>query len=158
MTNGANPKQWGPCLWNFLFISIIGRFPEKTDFQNEEHLMIVKYFKNFIYSFQVVLPCIYCRKSFSFFTRQSPLTDNVMSSRKSLLYWVYCIKDKVNKKLLAQERKNYEEKLQEIDMMLNNKIITQEEYRIKLNILNNLFKTTPSPPFDVVIEQYYNKI
>ncbi len=158
MINGADPKQWGPCLWNFLFISIIGRFPDKIDFQNEEHVMIVKYFKNFIYSFQVVLPCIYCRKSFSFFTRQSPLTDNVMSGKKSLLYWVYTIKDKINKKLISQEQKNYANKRQEIDTLLNNKIITQEEYRIKLNILNNLFKTTPSPSFETVLENYYNKI
>lgn len=158
MINGADPKQWGPCLWNFLFISIIGRFPDKIDFQNEEHVMIVKYFKNFIYSFQVVLPCIYCRKSFSFFTRQSPLTDNVMSGKKSLLYWVYTIKDKINKKLISQEQKNYADKRQEIDTLLNNKIITLQEYKIKLNILNNLFKTTPSPPFETVLENYYNKI
>lgn len=158
MINGADPKQWGPCLWNFLFISIIGRFPDKIDFQNEEHVMIVKYFKNFIYSFQVVLPCIYCRKSFSFFTRQSPLTDNVMSGKKSLLYWVYTIKDKINKKLISQEQKNYADKRQEIDTLLNNKIITLQEYKIKLNILDNLFKTTPSPPFETVLENYYNKI
>lgn len=158
MINGADPKQWGPCLWNFLFISIIGRFPDKIDFQNEEHAMIVKYFKNFIYSFQVVLPCIYCRKSFSFFTRQSPLTDNVMSGKKSLLYWVYTIKDKINKKLISQEQKNYADKRQEIDTLLNNKIITLQEYKIKLNILDNLFKTTPSPPFETVLENYYNKI
>ena len=44
--DGMNTKVWGPHLWNFLFISIAGRYPIKIEKNNQEHKMIKNYFKS----------------------------------------------------------------------------------------------------------------
>lgn len=151
---GADPKQWGPCLWNFIFTSIASRYPNFINESNEEHLMIRQYYRNFLSSFQVILPCIYCRKSFSFFLRQDPLTDNVLSSKKKLLYWVYNLKDKVNKKLIQQEKRQYISDKNRIEKLYKDDMISYDEYIKQNKNVEQSFKTVPSPPFDQVFKKY----
>ncbi len=53
--DGMNTKVWGPHLWNFLFISIAGRYPIKIDKNNQEHKMIKNYFKSLFLFFKINL-------------------------------------------------------------------------------------------------------
>lgn len=153
---GANPKNWGPKLWDTLFISVMGRYPNRIDINNEEHAMIKEYFKRFITDLQVILPCIYCRKSFAFFLKQMPLDDDALSGKKQLMYWLYSLKDLVNKKLLKQENDEYIKVKNDLKQLYKNGVYSTDDYIEKLQINENSFKTTPSPSFSSIFEKYQN--
>ena len=100
-TNGMSTKFFGPAAWDFLFVSIIGRYPVKINKKDPEHLLIRKSFKHLMQSLSIVLPCIFCRQSFAGFLKELPLKP-FLSGRIELMYWLYLMKDRVNKKLLKQ--------------------------------------------------------
>ena len=104
--DGMNTKVWGPHLWNYLFISILGRYPVKIDINNKEHRKIKHYFKSLLISLQYIMPCIYCRESYKLFIKELPIKPYLIG-RIQLMYYVYLLKDKVNKKLQKQEYLNY---------------------------------------------------
>ena len=110
---GMKTKMWGPHAWNFLFVSILGAYPVKIDSKDPEHIKIRKHFKGLMTSLPVILPCIFCRKSFKEFLKELPI-EPYLRSRITLFYWLYLMKDKVNKKLITQERKAYSEKKREL--------------------------------------------
>lgn len=144
-SNGMNTKIWGGKLWDFLFMSILASYPTKFDKYDKQHLKIRKHFKRMIYSLQYTLPCSYCRKSFKKFIKKHDIT-NYFKSRLDLVYWLYLLKDLVNKKLIKQEYEKY----LELSMNITDK---QELEKIKKQV----FYTVPSPPFvDVLLhyEQY----
>jgi hypothetical protein len=121
--NGMNTKFWGPNLWNFLFTSILGSYPVcvKTKYHKE----IRNQYLRMIYALQYTLPCKFCRKSFSKFIKY--LNPKKFSKyRITMFYWLYLIKDLVNKKLLKQEKK----------------------------VKKLKFKTKPTPPLKNVLEKY----
>lgn len=120
-----NTSAWGPSLWKSLFITV-GNYPIKIDETNRLHVAKKRYYKDFLSSLQHILPCKYCRRSYRLFLKELPM-KNYLSGRRELMYWLYLIKDKVNKKLIAQERK-FPHK--------------------------DGFRTTPSPPFEDVCKYY----
>lgn len=152
--DGMNTKVWGPHLWNFLFISIAGRYPIKIDKNNQEHKMIKNYFKSLFTSLQYIMPCIYCRESYKKFFKELPIKE-YLDGRIQMMYYAYLLKDKVNNKLQKQERLNYKKTKKELKELYRQKGITKDEYYKKLqHCKKTTFYVKPTPPFKDVLDKY----
>lgn len=156
-TSGLSTKMWGPSGWYFLFSCIMGGYPVKIDDNNKEHLIIKKHFKKLISSLGYTMPCIFCRESFKQFCIQLPI-DNSLASRMDLMKWLYDIRDKVNKKLIAQEKKCYNNEKIRLKKMyyLQPKTKQRKEmyYQKLAEFKNKTMITQPSPPFKEVLDKY----
>jgi len=96
-----NTKDFGPPLWTSMFM-IAMNYPIKINKAKKEDKLISKRYKKFFMSFRQMLPCKHCRESYCTLTRHLPI-DEYLASRRDLVYWLYSIKDLVNKKLKAQQ-------------------------------------------------------
>lgn len=124
-------KEFGKHYWYTLFTMILGgSFPQKVDLKNNEHKKIIKYYKYTLEGLMYTLPCSICRKSYINFYKKYDINKFLVSKIK-LAYWLYLIKDLVNKKLIEQET----------ELIKQGKL---KEYITK-----------PSPPFKNVIYHYY---
>src|SRR3990167_988983 len=85
---------WGPDGWK-LSHSIVHMFPNNPS--NDDKL----YYYLFFESFKYILPCIYCRRSFSEYTQKHPII-NCLKNKDSLTKWLYDIHNMVNDKLRKQ--------------------------------------------------------
>lgn len=118
-------RKWGPPLW-FSMFTIASNYNVSIDINNRNDVAKKRYYKTFFTNIGNVLPCKYCRRSYKKFLKELPI-DKFLDSRQKLMYWLYKIKDKVNKKLLKQEKEGFS---------------------------SGKFKTTPSPPFKKVCAHY----
>lgn len=93
-SNGLITTIWGPHLWEALHSITFGYPINPTDEDK-------KNYKNYFVTLQYVLPCVYCRKSYSMFITTDPtkLTDDVFASRQTLTHWMYLLHERVNEKL-----------------------------------------------------------
>lgn len=152
--SGMSTKHWGPAAWKFLFTSIMGRYPYKLDMNNSEHIIIRNAFKQMLTSLQIVMPCIYCRESFKKFLLELPI-EPYLVGRIELMYWLYLMKDKVNKKLLNQELQCYRDEKLKLKSQYYSGSISEEEYYTKIKeFKNDTFITVNTPPFKEVLDQY----
>jgi hypothetical protein len=149
-TSGMATKIWGPVAWKFLFISILGRYPVKIDKKNKEHLVIQKEFKHLLTSLQHVLPCVFCRNSFKDFLKIIPI-KNYLGSRVELMFWLYSMKDLVNKKLINQELKCY---INEKRMLKKNANNITEYNNQKQLLKQKTFITKQTPHFKQVLDYF----
>lgn len=148
--HAISTKKFGPVLWKSLFYMILGAYPKKINLENKEHVNIKCAFVKTFYYLKYTLPCSYCRQSYSQFYKELPI-DKFTDSKVNMLYWLYLLKDKVNKKLIKQELEYYNSLYEQY----KNKKISKIEYN---NTLKNCFKTTPSPPFkDILKKLIYDK-
>jgi hypothetical protein len=92
--NGLITKIWGPHLWGALHAISFGYPINPTKEQKENY-------KNFFIFLQHVMPCRYCRESYSQFIKEEGtlLNDDIFINRDSLTRWVYNLHERVNKKL-----------------------------------------------------------
>ena len=151
--SGMSTKHWGSAAWDFLFISIIGRYPVKIS-NSQEDLEIRDNFKNLFFSLPIILPCIFCRNSFKIFLKELPL-EPYLVGRIELMYWLYLMKDKVNKKLICQENICYnDEKKRLKELFYTNQIKENEYYNDIKKFKNENFNTISSPPFEDVLKHY----
>ncbi len=149
-TNGIKTRYWGPHAWEFLFSSIAGAYPIKIDYNDKEHVKIMKKFHAMMRSLEYTLPCFWCRHSFGDYLKELPLED-YSDSRKNMMKWLYIIHDKVNKKLIQQENIKFKK---EKELLLTKKL-TKVQLQHKLKCLKeSICKTKPSPTFAVVLSQY----
>lgn len=88
---GFQTKTWGVLIWNFLHIISFNYKVNPTE-QDKEN------YRSFVYSLRHVLPCKYCRDSFSEILKQYPLTDQVMESRSSFSRYIYDLHNYINVK------------------------------------------------------------
>jgi hypothetical protein len=124
-------KEFGHHYWYTLFTMILGgSFPQKVDFKNNEHKKIIKYYKYTLEGLIYTLPCSICRKSYIDFYKKYNI-NKFLGSKAKLAYWLYLIRDLVNKKLINQETK----------------LIKQGKLKDYI--------TKPSPSFKDVISHYY---
>ena len=123
-----NTRDWGPPALKTMFM-IAFNYPVTIDKKNRLHISKMNANKTFFTNFGNVLPCKYCRCSYRKFLKELPI-KNYLHSRKALTYWVYLIKDKINKKLIKQEKDN-----------------VKKGYPVT-------FFTKKSPPFKKVCELY----
>jgi hypothetical protein len=148
--SGMATAEFGPPAWKFLFISILGRYPVKVDKRIKEHLILQKEFKHFLTSLQYILPCVFCRNSFKDFLKIIPI-KNFLGSRVELMFWLYSMKDLVNKKLINQELKCYINEKR----ILKRASTNTKEYTYQKQILKQkTFITKPSPPFKQVLDYF----
>ena len=153
-TSGMSTKHWGPSAWNFLFISIMGRYPIKINNNNPEDILIKDSFKTLLTNLQVVMPCIFCRESFKGFLIELPI-EPYLVGRIELMYWLYQMKDKVNKKLLKQESQCYNDEKKRLKALFyTNQITEAEYYKQAAEFKKNTFQTIPTPPFKEVLDKY----
>lgn len=150
--SGANTKYWGPAAWNFLFTSILGRYPVRIN--TSDDLEIKQAFKCTLTSLSIMMPCIFCRNSFKGFLEELPI-EPYLIGRIELMYWLYQMKDKVNKKLIKSEYVCYNEEKGKLKAMVYTNEITKDEYykRVKVFKEEN-FMTIPTPSFQEVLDKY----
>lgn len=150
MSNGIKTAYWGPHAWAFLFSCIAGSYPITLDETNPDHIKIAKAFKSMMTALQHTLPCKHCRDSYSRFIKEVPIAEYV-HSRRMMMKWLYTIHDKVNKKLIDQERQLFEKKKKD----LASRELTPTKFKTELAKLRaGVFKTKQSPPFEKVIAMY----
>lgn len=142
-TGESNPKIWGPKFWNQMF-TFAAKYPKTNPSSNQKE-QAYKYYKN------LNLPCIQCKQSYNLFWNQLPIED-YLSSRKLLIEWVFIIKDKVNRKLMMQEKNN--------EAVYTKKCLAEDPNRVDFCVeygkTKQTFHTTQSPPLSVVLSRYYD--
>lgn len=151
---GMKTTFWGPNAWNFLFSSILGTYPEKLDNKNKTHIKIKKEFKNLFNSLGFVMPCIFCRESYKGFIKDMPI-DSYLNGRVNLCFWLYKLKDKVNKKLIKQENECFKVEHGKILEKLKLKKINKTQYKCLYDKLKKeILFTKKSPPFIDVLNHF----
>lgn len=145
--NGMKTRVFGPPLWFSLFIMASG-YPVKLCHSNIEHLQTRDAIKSTFLGLQYTLPCSFCRESFKIFVKQLPI-DNYLDSRENVMKWLYLVKDKVNQKLIKQEKECFDNLIKEY----HTKGITPSASEIEEAKMSS-FYTKPSPPFEKVVEFY----
>jgi hypothetical protein len=139
----SDPKIWGPKMWKHMF-TVAASYPKTNPTQTQKD-EVYKFFKN------LQLPCIQCQQSYTLFWNQVPIQD-YLSSRKLLIEWVYIIKDKVNKKLIMQEKNN--EAIYTRQCLAEDP--TRMDFCVEYGRRKQAFHTTPPPPLRNVLNRYLN--
>ena len=149
-SNGIKTSFWGPHAWAFLFSTIAGSYPIRVDKNNRDHIKTMRGFQNMLKSLENTLPCVYCRQSYGKFIREVPLSK-YEHSRQEMLKWLYIIHDKVNKKLIKQERDLYETEKKRLAALK----VKPDRMKVQLSkFKSKTFKTKPSPSFEKVLAMY----
>lgn len=99
-----NTTKWGPYAWTAVH-TIVNNLPENIIPEQQEWLHM------FFDSMKLVLPCKYCRQSFTKFLMINPLIDkkpdgtviNNLSTRDNMRKWLYNMHNLVNDKLRKQK-------------------------------------------------------
>jgi len=81
-------RYWGPSGWKLLHSITFSYKPEKKN-----------QYKEFFYNIAFVLPCKFCRKSYSEYITDDPVD---VSSKENFTKWLWRIHNKVNDKLRSQ--------------------------------------------------------
>lgn len=150
--SGMSTKFFGPRFWDALFVSILGRYPVRIN--TSDDLEIKQAFKCTLTSLSVMMPCIFCRNSFKGFLEELPI-EPYLIGRIELMYWLYQMKDKVNKKLIKSEHVCYNEEKAKLKAMFYTKEITEQEYYKKVEVFKGEnFMTIPTPSFQEVLDKY----
>lgn len=87
-----DPAIWGPHAWFFLDSVLIGMPEYPTD---DEKLA----YKSLFYSLIHILPCEKCRQHYFENISDSPLTDEILSSKNDTIEWIVNFHNKVREKL-----------------------------------------------------------
>lgn len=142
----SNTKEWGPSLWKSMFI-IATNYPITLQKNNKEHESLKRHYKAFYTNLKFMLPCKFCRESYTQFLKELPI-DNYLGGRRDMVMWVYKIKDKVNKKLINQERLLLE---LETDKLKGDGGLTKLKM---IELRKKIMYTKPSPSFKEVYDHY----
>lgn len=153
-TSGLATSQWGPHAWAFLFACIHGAYPPKLDISNPEHVQIKKHFKQLFIGLQYTMPCVYCRNSYKQFIKDISI-DQFLGGRIELMYWLYLVRDKVNKKLIYQEKDAFNSAKKELKKQYHESKISEKEYYSSIESTRmKLLKTKESPSFLSVLQRF----
>ena len=95
-----NTTFWGPSGWEFLH-TLTFLYPEQPSYNDKVKM------QNFMKSISFILPCKYCRISFTKYSNSLPITD-YLDTKETMVEWLYKIHNKVNKKLRGQGFCKYE--------------------------------------------------
>lgn len=136
-------KFWGPSAWNFLFCTA-ANYPLVINLKDPEHVAIQKRYKRFFYSLKDILCCKYCRQSWKIFIKELPI-DSFLKDRQHVMYWLYLQKDKVNKKLIKQQKESLQKEM--------GKIKNPTKMQIQA-LKKKILYTKSSPPFESVCKKY----
>ena len=132
-----NTTFWGPSGWQFLHI-LTFIYPETPSFNDKVKM------REFMNLLCFILPCKYCRLSFTKYIKSCSI-DDYLDSRATMVEWLYKIHNKINKKLriqgfckhsnpeLSSVITHYEADIEKIYKILNN-TKQNEENRAKSTI------------------------
>jgi hypothetical protein len=87
-------RFWGPDGWKLLH-SVAHNYPKNPTNTDKDVYAI------FFESLQYILPCIYCRMSYTEYINELPIKNN-LDDKNKLTKWIYLIHNKVNDKLRKQ--------------------------------------------------------
>jgi hypothetical protein len=156
---GINPKKWGPHFWQTLFFTGLN-YPVSINPKNKCHATLKSQYKAFYGSLQYTLPCIFCLESYRRFWKEEPI-EKYLDSRASLMKWLYILKDKVNKKLIQQERQTFLSKKRELKERYISKFGTKWDKTTELQFDNavarlktRIQKTKQSPTWKQTQEYF----
>jgi hypothetical protein len=83
--------KWGPGLWIGLHCMTFN-YPDTPSQIDKNH------YKTFFESLQFMLPCVYCRDSYTIYIKYLPI-NNFLDDRYGVTYWLYRLHNLVNQKL-----------------------------------------------------------
>ena len=95
-----NTTFWGPSGWTFLH-TLTFIYPENPSYSDKVKM------QSFMNSIAYILPCKYCRISFTKYSKSLSIV-NYLDNREKIVEWLYKIHNKVNKKLRTQGFCKYE--------------------------------------------------
>lgn len=145
-TKGMSTKVFGPKLWDSLFTMIAGSYPPVFNYKLSAHVHIKNAIINTLKGLKYTLPCSFCRASYRVFYKELPI-ENFTDTRVNLMYWLYLMKDKVNKKLIKQEL----DYINNVHLEYKKKKISKAKYIQKTQ---KCFITEPSPEFVNILKKY----
>ncbi len=85
-------SKWGPHAWFFLHTVAYNYPANPTEEKKAEY-------RQFFTNLASILPCVYCRNSYTNFLQTYPITSEVLANHLSFNRWFYLIHSKVNEKL-----------------------------------------------------------
>lgn len=128
-----NTKFWGPSGWEFLH-SIVTIYPTNPTLTDK---MLMRDFINIICD---VLPCKYCRASFTKYSQSLPIMSYLEDSQH-LQEWMYRMHNKVNSKLRRQGFCTKENPtLEQVMTLYNKKVLLQIENICSKNTTKDLIE------------------
>jgi hypothetical protein len=92
------PKIWGKPYWKTMFY-VASYYPTESPTKKEK-----KHYSRVYCNFLTALPCEKCRNSAKYFAKQMPLYA-YLTNRKTLLMWLYLLKERVSLKIERQKGK-----------------------------------------------------
>lgn len=166
-------RFWGPSGWELLHL-ISYNYPKNPSPDDKINYGI------FYMNLKDVLPCKYCRRSFTKYINNLPI-DDYLESRDKLIEWVYLIHNKVNGKLRRQgllntQNPSLEEVNQKYEPMLkkrcqlpgwdfiysivfnySEKDPNPEKVRGYLTLFTYLGKVIPCPEYRKLYNKFFEK-
>jgi hypothetical protein len=108
----VKPLRWGPCVWDALFYSVSGSYPEYINLNNPKHVAIQRAFGQKMIDLRYTLPCVGCRINVVLIQKEMDNLDIFLQTRRNLMYYLYILKSKVNQKLNKPTTVTFEQVLQ----------------------------------------------
>lgn len=124
---------WGPSGWEFLHI-LTFIYPENPSLQDKI------LFRDFMHLVSDILPCKYCRASFTKYSQSLDITP-FLDTRHTMINWLYKMHNKVNKKLRSQGYCHYENPTLSHVETLYSKHIKQINTILEKHSAENKFQT-----------------
>jgi len=84
-----NIKKWGRAGWVYLTAAVL-QYPDNPSPADKEN------FKKFFEANAWIIPCSVCKKHYAENLKKHPLTDEVLSSRRTLAEWLNTMRNEVN--------------------------------------------------------------
>lgn len=144
---GVRTTAWGSQLWLACFSMAINYDDHPSPNRKQIYL-------DYFDVLGDILPCLFCRLYYEECKLILPLRKfiNDATIEYPVMLWLYLLKDLVNQKLIRQENECYHRESMKIDVddTLSKRAKTCRKNKLKKLI----FYTTPSPPFDEVLEYY----
>jgi len=142
-------SKFGPPAWDTMFTFAMGYYLNPLECSKKD-----PHYIQFFKSFGNVLPCKYCRDSYSKFFKMLPIKE-YLKYEYGLVRYVYDLKNLVNDKLQSQE----EEKLEKAFSKLNSNMSTNNPnfWKKFRKEAHEICFTKPPPSFESVLQKLKNQ-
>ena len=151
-TNGLITKIWGPHFWETLHVVSFGYPLEPTEQNKLEYAKFYIAIKN-------VLPCRYCRESYTNFILhegRTKLTTDDLKNRETLTKWVYKLHNRVNEKLGVTYGISYEDMCQKYESYRAKCVPSQKSCNMPLHLKANSFRMGELKHSTIIDPKYYH--
>jgi hypothetical protein len=118
-----NQNIWGSHMW-FSLHTITFNYPLNPTQED------INNYKNFFINLKHVIPCSICKKNYIRHLNELPI-DNVLNSKKKLVYWLIDMHNMVNGEI-GKKIWSYDEVIKKYEQVYNKKIILDSKLDSKL--------------------------